>query len=376
MSVLTESPALAGLRTLVEEVGDKGCSDFHIHPEQATRVVNQGNLTMLDMDSAIYSNHDLGEWMLDLTAPRDAVETPEQRRARRRTLFRGKGHLHLSLDVGLYRARLSFRRSADGVSLSGRLIPSEPPTARDVQVPQIVSELSRRPSGLIVYVGPTGSGKTTSIAALINDLNAGQDKKHIYCIEDPIEYVHSPVGASVITQRQIGDHAPDYPTAIQDALRSLPNVIVVGELLDPQTVKTALHAATTGHLVLTTSHAGSASEAISNLIGQCAADEQPQIRTRLADTLLACVVQQLVPTELGPLTPAHELLVNGRNVADIIRQPGEMHRLSQQLYSAPHCHTMEQSLASLVREGHISADTARSRAKDAQDIERELAAIR
>jgi twitching motility protein PilT len=232
----------------------------------------------------------------------------------------------------------------------------------------VIQGLINKTAGLILIEGPTGSGKTTAIAALINKINRDKDQ-HVYLIEDPIEFVHKPVGNSMFTQREIGVHASDFSSGIENAMRSKPNVIVVGELLNPATAKAALHAATTGHLVITTAHAGSVTEAVDSFIRQFPAGEQPQIRSTLAQSLLAVMVQKLVPKIGGGLVPAREIMINSLNFADIIGDEKRSNMIHQSMESEAGCSTLEQSLLDLVIRGVVDYQVALDNARKPKSLQ-------
>lgn len=352
--------AVRRLFDLVDDCGANGISDVHVHPDKPLRRLYRGNLRKMEGPTGTFTQDEIFSWLRygkpDETDPLGI-----------------KGHCSLGLDSGTYRIRCTFRKSTAGVTVTFRLIPSVVPNADAIGVPKIVQELTTRTSGLIVVEGPTGSGKTTLIASLINKINH-EDDKHIYIVEDPNEYLHKEAGHTSIVQREIGVHALNYATAIEDAMRSKPNVIVIGELLDPETTKAALHAATTGHLVITTAHAGSVTEALDSFIGKFTAAEQPQIRSRLSQSLLAVLVQKLVPTLDGKLTAARELLINDLNFSELIRDE-QAHMIRSQIAGAPGCFTLEDSLADLAEKGAISPDTAMAHCKEATEMKNHLARL-
>lgn len=337
---------------IINAAGARGVSDIHILPDDGIWTLTQGRLVKDSAEDAVIPQQEILEWM----------RQPGQFGAADDRLLVGTGHTSLAYDTGVFRVRASFRKTTGGISVTFRVIPRELPNADKVGVPQQIQELVRRNAGLILFEGPTGSGKTTAIAALIDKINREMDQ-HVYLIEDPIEFVHTPIGNSVFTQREIGVHASDFPSAVENAMRSKPNVIVIGELLNPATTKAALHAATTGHLVITTAHAGSVTEALDSFVGQFTADEQPQIRSRLSQSLLAVVVQKLVPSKTGKLAAAREVLINNRNFQELILNE-EIKLIHQQMEATPGCFSLEDSLLELVRDGQVSAEVARDSARN------------
>lgn len=361
-ALVRSSVPLARLRALIDSCGDMRVSDMHIHPGKPVRRLRSGKLVMDEGPEGIFSADDIAEWLMDATEGQDSPLEP-------------RGHASVAMATDRYRVRGTFRKSLAGVTVTFRLIPSVVPTADEVGVPQVIQDLMHKDSGLIIMEGPTGSGKTTAIAGLVKKVNKEYDK-HIYMVEDPTEFVHEEIGASSIIQRQIGAHALDYPTAIEDALRSKPNIIVIGELLNAATAKAALHAATTGHLVITTAHAGSITEALESFIGQFTADEQPQVRSRLSQSLLAIMVQKLIPAVDGRLQAAREVLVNNLNFSELIRKDSA-HLIRAQIdgdkvSGERRSFTMEHSLFKLVAEGKVRQDKALAAAKMPDDLIAEL----
>lgn len=340
---------------LLNDCGAEGASDLHVQPEHGMWREVQGDLQHYDDEKSIVSEEDILKWMEHSDNYADLhLDSPER-------LLDGKGHTTVAFDTGTWRVRGSFRKSTVGVSCTFRLIPAKIPTVADVGVPEIIQAISRRTSGLILIEGPTGSGKTTSIAALVNQINETTNR-HIYSIEDPIEFHHKPKGSTIFTMREIGVHATDYASAVENALRSKPHIIFVGEMLDNDTKKAALHAATTGHLVITTAHAGSVAEAIDSFIGGFSADEQPQIRSRLGQSLLAVMCQKLLKDVNGRRVAAREVMINNLNFTEIINE-GNMNMLHGQMNSTPDSYTLEDDLAQLVMSGQVSVQTALEEAK-------------
>ncbi|HLY86860.1 MAG TPA: type IV pilus twitching motility protein PilT, partial [Gaiellaceae bacterium] len=254
-----------------------------------------------------------------------------------------------------FRVNAYFQRSA--VAAAFRLIPSTIVPIDDLGLPSIVHELARRPRGLVLVTGPTGSGKTTSLAAMIDEINRTRDE-HIVTIEDPIEFLHRHK-MCMVNQRELGSDATSFAEALRAALRQDPDVILVGEMRDLETISTALTAAETGHLVLATLHTQSAPSTIDRVIDVFPAAQQGQVRMQLAAGLQGIVTQTLLPTTDGRTrVPALEILLPDDAVRNLIRQ-GK----TEQIYSVMQTNTtrgmqtMEQSLADLVTRRIISHET-------------------
>lgn len=257
--------------------------------------------------------------------------------------------------IGRFRANIHYQRGTIAGSI--RLLPSQIPTLESLHLPPILARLAERRQGLIVVTGPTGCGKSSTLAALINLINTVRND-HVVTIEDPIEFVH-PNRASVIEQIEVGDDAPNFASSLRSILRQNPDVILVGEMRDAETIATVLTAAETGHLVLSTLHTNDTSQTISRILDSFPAGNQPQIRQQLSLALLAVIAQRLAPGIDGGRYPALEVLLSAPSIRNLIRR-GEDHQLYSCISTsrADGMITMEQSLAEMVRMRRISAETA------------------
>ncbi len=203
------------------------------------------------------------------------------------------------------------------ISIALRLIPKIK-SIKELHLPPIIEELARKKQGFFLVVGPVGQGKSTTLSAMINVIN-NEQTRHIITIEDPIEYVYTP-NKSMINQREVGIDTKDFHTALRSAFREDVNVIMVGEMRTPETISTAVTAAETGHLVLSTLHTNNASQTIDRIIDSFPGNQQDQIRTELAASLLGIFSQRLIPRITGGLIPAYELLLNNKAVSNLIRE--------------------------------------------------------
>src|SRR3954467_502825 len=277
-------------------------------------------------------------------------------------LFETRRQLDFSYSIpGLARFRVNAYFQRSNVGAAFRLIPTRIRTLQQLGMPERLYELAGKPRGLVLVTGPTGSGKSTTLASLIDWINTTRHE-HILTIEDPIEFLHQH-RSCIINQREIGPDATSFAEALRAALRQDPDVILVGEMRDLETIATALTAAETGHLVFGTLHTQSAPSTIDRIIDVFPAEQQEQIRIQLASTLQGVVTQNLVPTADGlRRTAALEILIPDDAVRNLIRQAKV-----EQLYSVMQTstsrgmQTMEQSLADLVRHHVITPEVAFAR---------------
>jgi twitching motility protein PilT len=254
-----------------------------------------------------------------------------------------------------------------------RYIPNSIPTIETLHLPQILVEISKLKQGFVLVVGPTGSGKSTTLASIINHSNL-HEHRHIITIEDPVEYVY-PKALGLVAQREIEHDTTDWPIALRSILRQDPNIVLIGEMRDKATMQAALTIAETGHLVFSTLHTNSASESISRIINSFQAGEQGQIRSMLASNLTAVLSQRLVPIIGGGRRAAMEILLGSPAISNSIREGKEFQidniiRTSFDFGMV----TLERSLVGLIREGVITIDDAQKYSRDPQEILRLLRA--
>ena len=269
---------------------------------------------------------------------------------------------------GLGRFRMNLHRERGRAAAAIRALPSRIPRVADLHFTHDIALLAELPRGLVLVCGPTGSGKTTTLAALIAEINSTH-ARHIVTVEDPIEYEHSH-GRSVIEQVEIGNDARDFPTALRSAMRQTPDVIVVGEMRDPETMRIALAAAETGHLVLATVHATDAAAAVSRIADGFPVERQNAVRQELAMALAAVLTQSLVQTKAGTLVPVAELLLVSYGARQHIRKNALQH-LNQEITITRKAgsFTSEESLAKLVLAGTLDRGDAMVRAAHPEELE-------
>jgi twitching motility protein PilT len=269
---------------------------------------------------------------------------------------------------GLGRFRINLHRERGRAAATVRALPSKIPTLAELHLPPSVGNLAKLQRGLVIVGGATGSGKTTTLAGLVNEINQNE-ARHIVTIEDPIEYEHVHV-RSVIEQVEIGIDAPDFPTALRAAMRQAPDVIVVGEMRDSETARIALSAAETGHLVFTTLHTTDAASTVSRIADSFPQERQHTVRSEMAMALAAMLTQTLIPRKSGGRIPAAELLIVGYGARAHIRKNALQH-LHQEITITRKqgSFTLEESLAQLVFQNELSREDALVRALHPDDLD-------
>ncbi|HKE21922.1 MAG TPA: PilT/PilU family type 4a pilus ATPase [Bryobacteraceae bacterium] len=258
--------------------------------------------------------------------------------------------------LGRFRVNIHYQRGTLAASI--RLLPSRIPSLETLHLPATLARLAERRQGLVLVTGPTGCGKTSTLAALIDIVNTKR-AAHVVTIEDPVEYQHAN-RSSIVEQIEVGRDTPDFAVTLRSIMRQTPDVILVGEMRDAETMATALTAAETGHLVLSTLHTNDAIQAVSRILDSFPTGNQPQIRQQLSLALAAVIAQQLVPgVDNVQRWPATEIMIATDAVRSLIRK-GDDHQLRSQISvgKSEGMMTMEQSLAELVRSGRITRETA------------------
>ncbi|MGG3999892.1 type IV pilus twitching motility protein PilT [Anoxybacillus kestanbolensis] len=304
-------------------------------------------------------NGDLKRYGQDVLSPTDTEQmakaiVPEHMWTR----FETDGELDLSYSLsGVSRFRVNVFKQRGCISLAIRIVPTKIPTLDELQLPDVLKKMVTKPQGLILVTGPTGSGKSTTLAAMIDYMNKTM-RKHIITLEDPIEYVHKH-GGCVIDQREVGTDTNNFVNGLRAALRQDPDVILVGEMRDLETIQTAVTAAETGHLVFGTLHTSSAPATIDRIIDVFPPEQQGQIRIQLATVLVSIISQRLFPrAQNNGRIAATEILINNAAVANLIRN-GKTHQIPgiMQTSRALGMHTLEANIKELVEQGLIARET-------------------
>lgn len=291
---------------------------------------------------------------------------------RQQKLFRENMELDVALNYAdCARVRLNIYYDMESIGCAMRIVPFEIPTLEHLYMPPVVERLSKLRSGLVLVAGATGAGKSTLLASMIDSINR-RDSVHIYTIEDPIEFVHRPV-RSIITQREVGVNTKSFATALRSALRADPNVLLLGELRDRETVVEALKAAETGLLVLSTLHTSSVVKTIQRLLGMFEPSDQSAVRMQIAYCLRGVICQQLVPTIEKGRRALQEIMINTEAVQEAILF-GELDKLTEYIQNGSHVgmQLMDDAVLQAYQQGSISSESASQFALNRDDMERAM----
>jgi len=334
------------IEELLREMHAKGASDLHIAVGAPPSVRIHGSLMAL-----------AGENVSPAEAERMADELLGEERAIR---FRTEGELDFAYALpGADRFRINVYRQKGYAAISARSIPERIPTMDQLGLPASLAALAHRPQGLILVTGPTGSGKSSTLAAMIQDVNS-KTSKHIVTLEDPIEFMHEH-RKSLVHQREVGLDTASFADGLRAALRQDPDVILVGEMRDLETISAAITAAETGHLVLATLHTTDAPKTIDRIIDAFPGHQQPQVRTQLASVLTAVISQRLLPNRGGQgRTCVTEVLINTPAVSNLIRSE-KIHQIRSvmQTGKAHGMHTLEMNIREHLQRGQVDPAAAK-----------------
>jgi twitching motility protein PilT len=349
----------ASLEQLLHAAAGRGASDVLLIAGAPAMLRVTGNLTPLS--GAVLEADDVRSLVLPLLEPAQ-LEELQKRKSVDLSFVRE--------NLGRFRVNIHHQRGTLAASI--RLLPARIPSLESLHLPLSLAKLAERRQGLVLVTGPTGCGKSSTLAALIDIVNTKR-AAHVVTIEDPVEYQHANRSA-IIEQIEVGRDTPDFVVTLRSIMRQTPDVILVGEMRDAETIATALTAAETGHLVFSTLHTNDAIQAMSRILDSFPAGNQPQIRQQLSLAMAAVVAQQLVPGVDGVNRwPAVEIMIATDAVRALIRK-GDDHQLRSQISvgRADGMTTMEQSLADLVKVGRISRETAYAHGIRTDDLQRYL----
>jgi twitching motility protein PilT len=345
------------LNALLRNAVDAGATDVHLKIEMPPVIRSDGSLKSLEGYQAL-SEEDLEAILITVTATN----------ATKLQAFRETGELDTAyMSPDLNRFRVNGFRQRGATSFAFRVIPKVVPSFKDLRLPLGVQKLAEEHRGLILVTGATGSGKTTTLAAMINHVNATR-RQHIVTIEDPIEILH-PDRACIVNQREVGLDTQSFGQALRRALRQDPDVILIGELRDAETAETALQAAESGHLVFSTLHTIDAAETLGRMIEFFPAAKQPQIRSILAGVLRGVVSQRLLPRVSGGRVGAFEVMVTNARIADLIRE-NRSEDISEAIAEGAffHMQTFQQALIDLVLRGEVDQEIGANAATNRHDF--------
>ncbi|MBW4511985.1 MAG: type IV pilus twitching motility protein PilT [Scytonematopsis contorta HA4267-MV1] len=336
----TNGPTLA---QLVKEAFDKGISDLHLGVGEPPRFRNRG-----EIETTEYPETDKETF---LSWIREVLTEEEIKRFEEYLEFDGATQYEFA------RVRINIFDTLKGYAMVMRLIPLKILTMEQLRLPTVFRDICHYHKGLILVTGPTGSGKSTTMAAMVDYINR-EMPKHIITIEDPIEFVHRSQ-KSLIKQREVGIHTRKFDNALKAALREDPDLILVGEMRDKETVNTALKAAQTGHLVMGTLHTNSAVKTIERILNLYSGEEQPAMRVALSEALVAVIAQGLCRTTDNKRAAFHDILINTEAVKDWVKE-GKYDEITELMKQASFdgMITMNQALFNLYQEGRIDEETA------------------
>ena len=342
------------MKTLLEEMIHRGASDLHITVQSPPLLRIDGELQRMNLPIVT------GDIAKRLAY---SIMTDRQKKE-----FEENWELDLSFGItGLSRFRVNVFLQRGNVAIAIRAIPTKIKCINDLNLPPIVATFSDYPKGLVLITGPTGSGKSTTLAAIIDKINS-EHHGHIITVEDPIEFVHNHKSC-IINQREVGSDTKSFATSLKYALRQDPDVVLIGEMRDLETMQAAMQIAETGHLAFATLHTNSAAESIGRIIDVFPVAQQTQVRVQLAFVLQAVLTQQLIPKIGGGRTCATEIMIARPAIRAQIRED-KVHQIYSSMQAGQKfgMMTMNQAIANLYLRRQISLEEAHSRCTDIQEI--------
>jgi twitching motility protein PilT len=350
---------MARIDSFLRLVAEQGASDLHFHSGNVPIIRHEGELMPLPF--RVLSEVETSRFLLELLG--------DEQRAQ----FANTQEVDLVYSIpGVARFRVNIFVQSQGLGAVFRVIPNKVPTLEELQLPPSVRRLTQLSNGLVLVTGPTGSGKSTTLAAMVDEINK-TSQRHVISIEDPIEFLHQPIKGA-ITQRQVGKHAESFSSALRSALRESPDVLVVGEMRDLETIHLAISAAETGVLVIGTLHSNSASKAIDRIIDVIPEESRDQVRSTLSVLLRGVVSQHLAKHGSGEGRVAiMEVLLQSYAVANLIRE-NKIFQIDGYLDTASHdgsgMQSLDACLFKLLKQGDITVDEALKFANQPESLKR------
>ncbi len=344
------------INLLLKNVVAHGASDLHLVSRSEPQVRIDGRLVPLDLPKLDASSIEKMCYSLITDKQKKILEEEKE--------------LDFAIvipNVGRFRGNYYYTINTE-LAAAFRIIPTDIPSLDDLKAPLVFKELVKREKGLILVTGPTGSGKSTTLAALLNEVNENYHK-HILTIEDPVEFIHENK-KSLFSHRNVGEDTKSFASGLKYALREDPDIILVGELRDAETISTAITAAETGHLVFATLHTNSAVQTINRIVDSFEGSEQVQVRNMLSVSLSAVISQALLPKKGKGRIAVHEILINNNAISNLIRE-GKIHQIYSQMQlnqSKTGMQTQTQKLAELVSQNIITPEIALSFSTQPQEL--------
>ena len=344
---------MLNIKSFFKEAVKQEASDLHLVGEELPMLRIEGELK--ELDKKPLSNKELETAIFGLLSK-------EQKES-----YLAEKELDFGYEQDDVRFRVNLHQQEEKIGLAARLIPAEIPSPKDLHFEPALIEATNFLDGLVLVTGPTGCGKSTTLASMVEEINKTR-KAHVVTVEDPIEFVFQDK-KSLIEQREVGTDTKSFAAALKHVLRQDPNVILVGEMRDPETISTVLTAAETGHLVFSTLHTSSAAEAIERIVDVFDGAKQKQILMQLSASLRLVIAQQLLPAKDGGRVPAREILINTPAIANLIKENNVAHiKSSIQTSAKEGMVTMENSVKQLLKEGWIEEEVAERRTGRAKRI--------
>ena len=347
------------MSTLLSACVQHSASDLHIRVNLKPSLRVAGRIRALE-GNVVVAEH--SEALMREVLPQRLADELEET---------GAADFGYSFEGGV-RFRINAFKEKSGYGIVCRRIPQELLSFDEIGLPEAVQDLLTRPRGLILVTGPTGSGKTTTLATMVDEVNRSHEK-HIVTIEDPIEYYHDHK-RSVISQREVGVHTSSFAEAMRRALRQDPDVILLGEMRDYETISTAITAAETGHLVFGTLHTTGSARTVDRIIDSFPKDQQEQVRTQLALSIVAVISQLLIPKKSGGVVAAFEVMINTSAIENHIRK-GETYKITSDIQTGKKrgMLLLDDHLLKLARDGVITTETALEFAQDRVEMRTRIA---